>query len=71
MTSAGFKKAWVRAKEAAAETFNFRGQEHETATGAAKPAPAGTKDLRVNTAVKNVRSFKSKIDEAEAKALGQ
>lgn len=71
MASAAFKKAWVRAKEAAAETFSFGGQEHETATGAAKPVQPGARDLRATTAVKNVRSFKSKLEEAEAKALGK
>lgn len=36
-----------------------------------KPAPAPRKaDLTVKTAVKNIRSGRSKIEEAEARALG-
>lgn len=60
-----FKKAWVRAKEAAAETFSFGGREHDTATGEPKKV-----SLSVPTAVNNVRKSRSKIDDAEAAATG-
>jgi len=37
---------------------------------APKPAPKPKPDLTVPTAIKNIRSGRSKIEEAEAKALG-
>lgn len=66
MPNHAFKKAWVRAKEAGAETFDIGGRSYTTATGEEKKP-----DLSVTTAVKNVRRSRSKIDEAEAAALGQ